>query len=129
LEHNDKEKGAACHNWGEHGEVEDPCMNALDTDPEEKKSNWKFAEDHRQAVEEVTEPPAMFGDLYLLSWKVAMVSSCTIMYPGSGGGHVEDKEELELSESDHTVEYPVHTNARPISQSSSPNAFTIFTRT
>jgi hypothetical protein len=39
LEHSDKEKSTACHDRGEHSEVENPSMYLLEADPEEKKAD------------------------------------------------------------------------------------------
>jgi hypothetical protein len=39
LEDNDKEEGAACHNRGEHGAIENPSVYLLEADPEEKEAD------------------------------------------------------------------------------------------
>jgi hypothetical protein len=75
-----KEKGTASNNGGEHGSVEDPGVNALDTDSEEEESDGEFCEYHRPAVEDVAKPPAMPCPLDIFFAEIPVMASSSVLY-------------------------------------------------
>jgi hypothetical protein len=98
LEDSDEEEGTTSDNRSQHGQIEDPCVYALDADPEKKVSNGQLGEDHCPAVEDVAEPPAMPRFLNVLGRQVAMMSAGTIVYSNIRRYYVEDHEHLGKSD-------------------------------
>lgn len=94
LEDDNKEKGAAGDDRGEHRRVEDPGMNTLDADPEEEESDGKFCEYHCPRVKNVTEPPAVARLGNALRRKVVMMTASSVVYTDIRRDCVEQVEHL-----------------------------------
>jgi hypothetical protein len=66
LEGCNEKEGTPGYDRGAHGEVKDPCVKPLNTDPEEEKSNGHLCEDHGPAVEDIAVIPAVSRFLNIL---------------------------------------------------------------
>lgn len=130
LEKRDKEKGRASDGRYSHGGVDDPGVYALDGDAQKEEANGDLGQDHGATVEEVAVEPALSRLLDIQFLEVPVVTASSIVRSYCRGNTITDKEKLPVV-SNHfcMMSRSLLTVDATMSQSSTPNAFTIFTRT
>lgn len=92
LEDNDKEESPSRDDSREHGSIEDPGVYPFKADPEKKEPNGHLSADHRPAVEDVAEPPAMPRCFDILFLQIPMVPPSPIVYSNNGRCYVQNHE-------------------------------------
>lgn len=130
LEKCNKEKGRAGDGRNSHGSVDDPGVYALDGDAQKEAADRDLGQDHGATVKEVAVEPALSCLLDTQCLEVPVMTASSILHSYCRGNTITDEEKLPVvsihfcmrSLSSLTVD-------ATMSQSSTPNAFTIFTRT
>lgn len=69
-------------------------MKALEADAEQEEGDGKLGADHGEAVEKITEKPAVSSSLNLCISQIDMVPACSVLYANVGRHVVQEKEEL-----------------------------------
>lgn len=105
-------------------------MDALDGDAKQEAADGDLGQDHGTTVEEVAVEPALSSFLDLPIFEITVVTTRTVVCSYCRRNSVSDEENLALvSDCADEVRSMSLTVEATMSQSSTPNAFTIFTRT
>ena len=130
LKECNEEESCAGKGRNEHGGVDDPGMDALDGNAQQEATDGDLRQDHGAAVEEIAVEPTFACFLNLPVLKIFVMTTGTVIRSCCRGNTITNEKKLPLiSDKKGLWCWKILTVEATMSQSSTPNAFTIFNRT